>query len=113
MQSELDYSIIAITLTGLGPDLEPFQKEMGPTRADTETSVHLSSISANAQSQRRSMKEDLGPLRPDIKGNTAEVSHGTWTDAASLASHDSKRKIITKQIQWSVARENETGAADE
>lgn len=68
----------------------------------------LSSLPSYTKIPNLSMRGDIPVLRKDAESSTAIVSLGVSSDAVSLASNDSKRRIITKQVQWSVARDSGT-----
>ncbi|KAH8801763.1 hypothetical protein F5884DRAFT_527266 [Xylogone sp. PMI_703] len=117
MQIELDYSIMAATLSCLGAFLKPFSQEMGPSRSDTQRSYQLSNMSnsAAARSRRRGSRPDMPVLRKDaMLSNTATVSHTNKSadDTQSLESNDSRKGIIMKQVQWTVERDSSIANTD-
>lgn len=121
-QAQVSYSLFATASACLGPFLRPFTR---PYLAETSYSgrggrslpagYDLSKLSSspakNSDSSRsggrghrkqRSAMSDYGGsdrLRPDMVSHESEIS-GT---RQSLDSHDSKRMIITKNMEWSVA----------
>ncbi|OCK77180.1 hypothetical protein K432DRAFT_127387 [Lepidopterella palustris CBS 459.81] len=124
-QWQLGYSIMAITISGLGPFLRPFGKSYSTSNRQSSSfagdpSTQHSSKSHNAfqltsmQSASRSGEQtpagqaarvdilDERALRPDGFSRRAIVEGGVEEDRVSVSSNDSKRLIITKKTGWCV-----------
>jgi hypothetical protein len=115
-QIELDYAVAACTFSSLGAFLKPFDKEMGPSRSDTQRSYGLNSqrsYQMNSLGSGNHAKKSNQPssqtsinlpiLRPDVTPNVATVTfNSSPSDRMSVESNDSKKGIIMKQVQWTV-----------
>ncbi|KAA6408205.1 MAG: hypothetical protein FRX48_07947 [Lasallia pustulata] len=119
-QVELDYGVMAGTLSCLGPFVSPFSTSLQekrspyattPTRRHTPTAYSLRSVEATSDQPDKGVEVtkpltgyvtpiDEHKLRPDLFYHRTTISHG---ESDNRPSTDSTRMIITKNMEWSVA----------
>ena len=130
-QAQVSYSLFATAAACLGPFLRPFTR---PYLADTRYAGHssgrgktipagydLSNLSGDKNSgssksggghrkQASGLSEYASDrLRPDLVSHESHISgsHHASGQRPSLDSHDSKRMIITKNMDWTVEYDGE------
>lgn len=118
-QVELDYSIMAGTLSCLGPFMSPFstslQEKRSPygtaaSRRYTSNAYGLHSVASTNDQPAKGIEGAKPPaghvtpiderkLRPDVFSHRTTISHGEMLHRPST---DSTQMIITKNVEWSV-----------
>lgn len=101
-QIQLDYGIMASTLSGLGSFLAPFEKEPSPAGYDVKLSSVASTTHNKKMTEPQVMLKGILTLRRDVFLSGAEISHDTTSDHRSIATNDSKQMIIKKKVDWRV-----------
>lgn len=119
---ELSYAVISCTLLCLGPFIQPFEKVYRAKYYSRQSPYKLSALSRatdDSQNQRsghhhhhhhdegsltpHGLRPDEFNYRTDVTANGARIRQ---TDRASLGSTDSKKMIISKQVEWTTTVQN-------